>query len=232
MANPLMSLIGNLILHKYSPKESYKSSMPELADLLPIQNLKKREGAIITIFGRPLGGKTICAYRLAEIIGRPTYAISPEQKPPPWIEELKISDIADKPPPYSTLIADDILSYFSSRDYNEPFAQAMESIIPAARHRRKLIVILVAQTSGLADKYGLRSDLVILRAPDLLYEDIERSSIKKLQDRAASYWEGKSEGWLQRHAYIVSYDYAGLCRVNLPGKPVYQSEDTPPISSD
>ncbi len=176
--------------------------------------LCQREGAVISIIGRPLAGKTVCAYRLAQILQRPTYAVSPQEKPPDGVQRIKLTDIQANPPPHSTLILDDILGYMGSRDYGDTFVQLVEEITQTARHERKLMLIFCMQVSSMADKYALTGDMVILKPPSILYADLERPSVKKLQDRASLYWQGKSEKWLQRHCYAISHEFEGLARVD------------------
>lgn len=217
--NILLNIAGNLLLDYFGmqpTKQQEEAGVPEIGDLSVVNSIKKKDGAVISIIGAPTMGKTVCSYRLAEIFGRPTYAVSPAAKPPSWVQPLKIEELDTKPPKYSTLILDDIVLYMSSRDYNDPFVEALEKLAPVARHERKLILIFNTQMASLTDKYALTGELIILKAPSILYADLERPMVKKLQDRAYAYWEGKSEKWLQKHAYIISHFWAGIVSINLP----------------
>ena len=215
--NALVNLALNLLLHRYGlDKGKNQEGLPELADIPSIQALRKKAGAVILIVGGREFGKTIMSRRLAEIIGRPTYAVSPQEKPPEWIKELTLQELDEQPPPYSTLLLDDLPTYMSMRDYGTAYVQQVERIIPVVRHKRKLILVFIAQTSGQADKWCMDADLVLLKAPSMLYEDVERSSVKKWQDKAMQYWEGKSDHWLQRHAYVISRREELLARVAYP----------------
>ena len=220
--NVLLNIVGNILLDYFNAQPNpnqEEEGVPEIGELSVIQSLKKKDGAVISIIGAPTMGKTVCSHRLAEIIGRPTYTISQAEKPPPWIQPLALEQLDTLPPKYSTLILDDILTFMSSRDYNDPFVQALERIAPTARHERKIILIFNTQVASLTDKYALTGELVILKAPSVLYADLERPMVKKLQDGAYEYWEGKSEKWLQKHAFIISHFWKGLVRINLPSVP-------------
>ena len=80
--NPIIDAVigmaGNALLDylDMQPKES-ESDYPEIGTIPVVKSTAKKEGAIISIIGAPTMGKTICSRRLAEIIGKPTYAISP-----------------------------------------------------------------------------------------------------------------------------------------------------------
>ena len=207
---------------KGQQQEQPKPAIPELGDVSPVLALRDKEGAVVVVIGRRGSGKTILCQRLAEIIGRPAYAISPEQAPPKWITELQPAQLDELPPPWSTLYFDDIPSYLGSRDYYDIFARQVEKLIPMVRHRRKLILIFSAQMASQADKYVLDADLVVLKAPSVLYADVERPGVKRLQDRAMQHWKGRTDGWLQRHCYVVSHMGEGLVRVDLPKAQVEQ----------
>ncbi len=226
MANQLLNIGANLLLRYLAAQyednlESQQaqqevSEVPELCEVEPVQRIAQRDGAVISILGRPLCGKTFAAYRLAEIFNRPTYAISPQQTPPYGVKRLTLDQIDNEPPPFSTLIADDILGYMSSRDYADAFVKAMDTISQTARHERKVMLIFCMQVSGLADKYCLTGDIVILKAPSLMYADLERPAVKRFHDRAAHYWQGKPEEWLQKHCYVLSHEWEGLAWVEKP----------------
>ena len=218
MNKSLLNFGLNILLSKINTQEAKPeaSTIPELGDVSPVLSLRQKEGAVVVVLGRRGSGKTILCQRLAEIIGRPVYAVSPEETPPKWITELQPTQLEELPPTWSTLYLDDIPSYMSSRDYSDIFVRQVETMIPMVRHRRKLILIFAAQLASQADKYVLDADLVILKAPSILYADVERAGVKKLQDRAMQHWKGRTDRWLQRHCYIVSHLGEGLVRVNLP----------------
>ena len=169
---------------------------------------------MITLIGRPTSGKTWLARRLAEVIGRPTYAISPHEIPPRWIKRLDFADILTSPPPGSTLILDDILTYMSAKMWRQQFIQEVEKMFPTARHERKLTLILCTQVTSLMDKYGLRADVICAKPPDLAYADTERPGVKRMYDRIAPVWEGRTEYWIHRHCYMITHDWEGVVRIN------------------
>ena len=176
-------------------------------------NLKNKEGAVILILGKRESGKTVLAYRLAEFLERPTYVVSPNQKPLPWMIETKLEDIGEIPPK-STLLLDDIPVYMSSRDYNEALVRNVEKVIPIARHRG-IILIFISQTSGYADRWVMDTDAVFLKQSSILYADIERPAVKKLMDRAAPYFANQTEIWQKKHSYLVTDSWEGLISVSM-----------------
>lgn len=193
-----------------------KPQIPELGEIAPITKLKHKAGAVVIILGRRDSGKTITALRLAEILERPTYAISPEETPPSWVKELKLEQLENEPPPHSTLIMDDVPAYMGSRDYYNVFVQQVERIIPMVRHKRKMILVFSSQSSAQSDKYILDSDLVLLKPVNILFGDLERSSVSRLYRQVMPIYDRMSEYQQKRHIFVFSQDYKGLVRINLP----------------
>lgn len=208
-------LIGNK-----EKEPEVKHTLPELGEIAPIIRLKHKRGAVIIVLGRRESGKTIASLRLAEIIGRPTYMISPEQKPPSWVTELKLEQIAEEPPPMSTLVLDDLPVYLGSRSYQSALVQVVEKLIPVVRHRRKLILIFSSQSSAQSDKYVLDSDLVLLKPASILYADLERSGVSKLYKQVMPIYDKMSERQQQRYIAVFSQSWKGFVRVNMPGKTI------------
>ena len=193
-------------------KRQPQSPQPELLGKdKALLNLKGKEGAVILILGKRESGKTVLSHRLAEFLERPVYVISPNQKPLPWMTEIKLEDI-DSIPPNSTLIMDDLPLYLSSRDYNEATARNVERLIPVTRHR-KIILIFISQTSGFADRWTMDADAIFLKQMSLLYADLERPTVKKLMDRAAPHFERKTDEWLKRHCYFITDSFEGILEV-------------------
>lgn len=215
--NPIVSLLGNAILDYFQVKEETKpqpNAVPELGDIKAITDFRHEEGAVALILGRRKSGKTICAYRLAEIIGRPTYAISPEEKPPDWIEEISLEKLEDMPPPWSTLIMDDLPTYASQRDYTDPSVRALERLIPVVRKRRKIILIFSSQASSLSDRYVTDAELNFLKPKNLLLP--ERPEVARLYKEVMPIFDSMSVRQNQRHVFLWSQAWRGLARVNLP----------------
>ena len=177
-------------------------------------NLKSKDGAVIVILGTRDTGKTELAYRLAEFLGKPTFAISPEQKPhPKFIRLIKFDEIDDVPAS-STLFMDDLPMYASNRDYHEAFVRSLERIIPMCRHERKLHLIFASQTAAQADRYILDCDCAFLKPLGLLTADIERPQVKKIYDNEVNpYFENKSDDWIHKHAFMLSRNWKGIVGV-------------------
>ena len=216
--NPLINLALNLILSKYLGEQPRKSTdqVPELGDVPVIKGLRSKDGAVILVLGRRESGKTILSQRLAEVIGRPVYAVSPEEKPPPWITELKLEQLNEEPPPYSTLVLDDLPVYASQRDYNSAYVQILEKLIPVCRHKRKLILIFSAQSSGLSDRWVMDSDVIFLKPANLLFLETERPSVAKFYRTVMPLFDKMSEAQQKRHCYLLSQACREMVRIDLP----------------
>ena len=178
-------------------------------------NLKRKDGAVILILGKRESGKTILSQRLAEFLGRTTYAVTPNQRPPAWVNEIKLDDI-EEIPPNSTILLDDLPVYMSARDYNEALVRNVERLIPVTRHK-KIMLIFISQTSGFADRWVMDADAIFLKQSSILYADIERPAVKKLMDKAKPYFEGKSEEWAKRHCYLVTDSWEGVLEIKKVG---------------
>lgn len=176
--------------------------------------LRRKDGAVIVILGTRGTGKTELAYRLAEFLEKPVYAVSPEQKPhPAFIKRIKLEEI-EEVPPSSTIIADDLPAYASNRDYNEALVRQLERIIPMCRHERKLHLIFVSQSAAQADKYILDCDMAFLKPLGLLYDDLERANIRRIyRNYVDPEFDGKSEDFIVRHAYMLSRSYRGIVEI-------------------
>ena len=211
--NPWLAFAINALLGQ---KKEEQGDVPELGEVPAILTLRKKEGAVVVILGRRESGKTILSQRLAEVIGRPTYAVSPEQTPPQWIKELRLEELSEKPPPYSTLVLDDLPAYMGSRDYQDAFVQQVEKLIPVCRHRRKLILVFSSQTSGQADKWCMDADLILMKSMGWLYPEIERPTVKKLADKVMPTFRQMSDLQQKKHCYIFSDGYVGMARIDLP----------------
>lgn len=193
--------------------------MPQGAKDEALIRVKNKKGSVIVILGTRDTGKTELSYRLAEFLERPTYAVSPQQKPPGWIEHIKMEDVFTRVKPMSTLIMDDLPAYASNRDYNDGLIQTMEKMIPMVRHEPSppehpvgmVHLIFCSQTSAQADKYILDCDLAFLKPLGLLYADLERQNIKRLYDQLVNpYFDGQPDSFIVRHAYMISRQYKGL----------------------
>ena len=144
--------------------------------------------------------------------------IAPSKKALPWIKLIELGQI-EQIPPNSTLILDDLPVYMSSRDYNDQEVRVVEKFIPVCRHKG-VVLIFCSQTSGFADRWVLDADVIFLKPSSLLYADLERPAVKKLADKAYPHFEGQSEIWLKKHAYMITHDWEGVISVSQPSKEV------------
>ena len=176
--------------------------------------LKQKKGAVTVLLGTRETGKTELAYRLAQFLGRDVYAVSPEQRPPKWIIRIKAEELLTIPPKV-TLICDDLPAWASNRDYNEALVKGLERLIPMVRHEKELQLIFCTQSAAQADKYILDCDMAFFKPLGLLYEDYERQNIKRIyRDHVDQHFDGKSDYWIVRHAYMWSRIYRGIITVN------------------
>ena len=232
--HPVVSILGNLALEYLGAGEAGARSEgrqqgPEIEESLSIRALRRKTGSVTVLIGSRESGKSVLGYRLAELLERPVYAVSPEQHPPRGVGELSLEEIAEMPPPRSTLFLDDLPAYMGVHDYSNRFVRVIEQLVPVVRHKRKLHLIFATQLSSLSDKYALDADLVLLKPPSILYRDLERAAVRRVQDRIAHHWEGKTENWIHRHCYVLSHREEGLFRVQMASftRPPGQSRPTP-----
>ncbi len=183
--------------------------------------LKRKAGSVVVCLGSRDTGKTTLAYRIAEFLERPTYAVSPQQKPPDWIEWIKVEDILEVPSK-TTLICDDLPAYMSNKDYNESLSKSIEKIIPMVRHERmppdfpvgEVHLIFSSQSAAQADKYILDCDAAFLKPLGMLMGDVERPHIAKIyRDFVDPEFNNQSDNFVHRHAYMLTRQFKGLIEV-------------------
>lgn len=216
----MFNLLANLVLDQLRiPETQEKDAVTEieLGDLSCIDSLRRKDGSVTVLIGRRESGKTVLGYRLAELLGRPIYAVSPEQNPPRGVTELSLEELDERPPPLSTLFLDDIPVYASQRDYGVAAVRVIEKLIPVVRHRRKLHIIAATQSSGLTDKFIMDADLVLLKPANLLFSDIERPSVARFYRTVQPLFDEMSVNKQKRHVYVFSQGWRGMVSVNLPG---------------
>lgn len=176
-------------------------------------NLRQKDGAVIVIVGARGLGKTELAYRLAEFLDKPAFAVSPQQVPHPnFIQRISLDGIDEKLIPDSTIIFDDVPAYMSNRDYSEGLVKAVEKLVPMVRHKR-LHLIFATQSSGIADKHIFDADAVFVKPGNILFEDLERPAVKRLYQLANQYFDGKDDEWVKRHAFLATREWSGLIEV-------------------
>ena len=223
--NPLISFAANLVLEglglsadtqAITDSDESNRREVEIGNTKSIISLRQKPGSVSLILGRREGGKTVLGDRLAELLGRPIYAVTPEQKPPKGVIEIGIEQVDELPPPYSTLLLDDAPVYMSSRDYHDHKVVNVEKLIPVVRHRRKLHLIFITQSSALSDRYILTSDIVLLKPPSILFMETERNQVVHLYQKVAPLFSSMSEAQKLRHVYLISEIESGMVRVGMP----------------
>jgi len=199
------------------PVQSSPDEVPEVGSLAPVIKMKYKSGAVTMIIGRRESGKTVLAYRLAEIFGKPTFAISKEAPVPSWSQKITMADIADDMPPRkSTLFIDDLPLEMSSHNYHSTDVRTVEDLIPVCRHKRKLHLIFAAQVSAMVDKFTLDADIVFLKPPNMMFQDIERPAVARWYKQVLPIFDSMTEEEQKRHAVMLSQSYRGLVRIDMP----------------
>jgi hypothetical protein len=184
-----------------------------------LEEVKRKDGSVSLWLGGRESGKTVGAHREAEFLGRPTYAVCPEERPPSWITPVLLSAI-DKLPSRITLILDDIPAYMSNRDYTNQLVQTVERIIPMVRHRRKWHLIFNTQATSQADKCILMCDIAFCKPLGILMEDAERPNIRRVYRSLVNpYFEHRTADFIRRHAYMISQTYRGGIGIKKPTDP-------------
>jgi len=205
---------GNESDREYQPEPDNGSLSAKDYELL---TLKKKLGAVVDIIGARGSGKSELAYRLAQFIDKPTFAISPEQKPhPQFIKQIKLEEVDEMVPPGSTVIYDDIPAYMSSRDYSDVLVKQLEKDIPMCRHDKARHIIFVTQSAAQADKYILDSDAVFLKPLGLLMDGIERPHVARIYKELVNpAFEGHTDKFIMTHAFMLSRSFKGLIYVKM-----------------
>jgi len=188
-----------------------------------LADVKRKEGSIAVMLGTRDTGKTELSRRYAQFLGRPTYAVSPEQRTPSWITRVAATaDITvdsgmtiDDVPPMSTLIFDDLPAYASNRDYNDALVRSMERLMPMVRHERKLHLVFCSQSAAQADKYILDCDIAFFKPLGLLADDLERPNVKKVYKEFVNpHFDSKPHEWVIKHTYMMHREWRGLITVS------------------
>lgn len=216
IAPRLMGQQGNPI-----PKQGTTTILTEKDTALI--SLRQKMGSVTVVVGSRETGKSVLCWRLAEFLERPTYAVSPQEKPPGWITWIQNpTDLFEIVKPDSTLICDDLPAYASNRDYNEAMVRMIEKAIPMVRHDPqppeyplgRVHIIFSTQSTAQADKYILDCDMAFFKPLGLLLQDTERPAIAKMyRTMIDPEFEGKDDMFIKQHAYMLSRTYKGLITI-------------------
>jgi hypothetical protein len=209
------------IVNKATSKGDSNGDGPNPVRDNALLRIKAKKGAVILNLGSREQGKTVLSYCLAKFMGRPTYAISPQEVPPKWITPVTLADIFGKNcivPPGSTLICDDLPAWASNRDYHDPLVKRFEKSIPMVRHEPhppefplgEVLLIINTQSSAQGDKYVSDCDMAFFKPLGLLYEGYERPNIKRIyKDYVNAYFNEKTPDWTLHHAWMRCAEYNG-----------------------
>lgn len=214
--------LAPILLGYKQPAQEQKPSMTLTQKDVALINLRNKLGAVIVVLGSRDTGKTELCYRLMEFLGKPAYAVSPQQAPPSWITRVQIEDLFERVPPDSTLLMDDLPAYMSNKDYSDSFVRAMEKVIPMVRHEPhppeyplgQIHLIFASQSAAQADRYILDCDVAFLKPLGLLMDDMERPNIAKIyRNMVNPEFDSKDDMFIKKHAYMMSRTYRGLIEV-------------------
>lgn len=214
--------LAPILLGYKQPAQEQKPSMTLTQKDVALINLRNKLGAVIVVLGSRDTGKTELCYRLMEFLGKPAYAVSPQQAPPSWITRVQIEDLFERVPPDSTLLMDDLPAYMSNKDYSDSFVRAMEKVIPMVRHEPhppeyplgQIHLIFASQSAAQADRYILDCDVAFLKSLGLLMDDMERPNIAKIyRNMVNPEFDSKDDMFIKKHAYMMSRTYRGLIEV-------------------
>ncbi len=215
--------LAPLLMGSAAPAQTAKPIIDYTKKDMALLNIKQKKGSVTVVLGSRDTGKTELCYRVAEFLGRPTFGIFPQQRPPPWITKLTLDDIFTKVPRMSTLICDDLPSYASNRDYNDLLIRALEKAIPMVRHEPhppeyplgEIHLIFSSQSAAQADKYILDADMVLLKPLGLLMGAVERPAVDKIYRTFVNpEFEGKDDNWIHKHSYLMTRTWRGIINVS------------------
>jgi len=181
--------------------------------------IKKKKGAVIVIVGATGTGKTELAYRLAQFIDKPTFAIAPDPKHPhpDFIKPIGLEDVNDIVPTMSTVIYDDIPVYAGNRSYSDALVQQLDKDIPMVEHPALFRhIIFITQSMSIADRHIMQCHLAFFKPGALLADDLERPGIRLIYKRYVDpFFDNKSDEFIKKHAAMYSRSYKGLIYVKM-----------------
>lgn len=211
-----LSFIADALL----PGTLRQMSGPTIADVTlrerAMRDVKAKDGSVTVLIGTRDSGKTNLISRIAQFFHRPTYCVFPEQMPPSWATRISLSDALNPHivPPHSTVAFDDMPVTAGNRSYNDALVQTLERLIPMVRHERKLHLIFSTQSTAQADRYILDADMAFLKPLGILMADVERPFISRIYRKEVDpLFNGKTDWWVRRHAYMYSRLWKGLITV-------------------
>ncbi len=227
-ANPLWQIGARLLVaylkqKQTGPQQVGSVTVQTVSDKdTALLELKNKSGSVSLVVGTRDTGKTVLSRRLAEFLGRPTYAISPQQMTPSWIRRINFTDIWEIVPSMSTIIFDDLPAYASNRDYNEEVVQSVEKLIPMVRHEPhppefplgQLHLIFCTQSAVQADRYILDCDAAFLKPLGMFVE--ERQNVARAyRNYVNPEFDNKPSDWVKNHAYLMTPTWRGVIQIGM-----------------
>lgn len=198
------------------------------------QALAQRDWGLYAIVGRPNTGKSVLSLALASFINEhhaaPAAVIGIEQwklaalhfPAREWDGQdestllREIGSIETTPGP-KILIIDDASLWFGIDSYSRPSAAALRNLINVRRHHQLTLILNCQESAGL-HKHLMKPDVLFLKPMSLLYQDVERATIRRVQGEAMRFFSQVSPLEWKRWAYVVSDDppFRGAVRYGRP----------------
>lgn len=175
------------------------------------------DSKIILIFGKRGSGKSALGLRTMENIQAKTkrkcYTLGiAERFLPSWIESVSTIDEAEEE---SIILVDEGAVSFSSRESMRKINKELSKIMAIARHKN-LTIIMITQNTGMIDKNVLKlADSLLIKEGSLLQQEMERSEIKKLYEKAKEFID-KEESDKIKYFYLIDSDFEGLLTYTIP----------------
>jgi DNA replication protein DnaC len=198
------------------------------------KTLAEREWGLYAVVGRPGTGKTTLSLTLASFINdhhrAPAYVIGIEQWKLDYLafpaqewtdtdEEKLLEKIAslERTPGPKILVIDDASLWFGIDSYSRPSAHALRNLINVRRHHQLTLILNCQESAGL-HKHLMKPDVLFLKPMSMLYQDIERPFIKRMQEEAMAYFSQMPSHEWKEWAFAASDDppFRGVVRYGKP----------------
>jgi len=181
----------------------------------------------VGVIGAKGTGKTAACLAVAELLGKPVYALGLDQaairslqrngwgQPP--IAELELRDVPEfaRQARDCTILVDDAALYFSRLSYNRREAQVMEQLWAIQRHK-SVVFIINGQTTAGINKHLMQPDLYLLKPPSMMFRDNERTDMLRKMDEAEQVFAPLAPEARKSFVYAICEWYRGLVGIEKP----------------